>query len=410
VIKLPIYLHKPHTNQAAFKKSDAQRKVIVAGRRGGKTTGVADVAIEAMLEGRRVLEAAPTADQTTAFWDTCKKALAEPLAQGAIYKNETNRLLEMPGGQGRIRSKTAWDADSLRGDYADLLILDEYSIMHPSAWEEVGAPMLLDNGGDAIFIFTPKRKNHAFHLYQRAIGDDSGRWAAFHFTSHDNPYLDKTALAEITQDMGEDAYRQEILAEFLEGSGSVFRNLDACMHAPTTTPAAHSGHTLVMGADWGKQNDMTALSIGCVDCRVEVAHDRFNQIDYAFQRARLAAMVEKWGVAAVLAESNAMGDPIVEELQRSGLPVIAFATTVSSKPPLIENLALTFERAEWQFLADPIWTGELESYERKVSALTGRSSYSAPQGLHDDTVVSRALMVWQGTQSSSKLLFFGDGE
>jgi hypothetical protein len=408
--RLKIRLHEPHKQQAAFKHSHAGRKVIVAGRRGGKTTGVADVAIEAMLQGHRVLEAAPTADQTTAFWDTCKKALAEPIAAGAIYKNESSRLLEMPGGKGRIRSKTAWDADSLRGDYADLLILDEYSIMHPSAWDEVGAPMLLDNGGDAIFIFTPKRKNHAFQLYQRAVGDDTGRWAAFHFTSHDNPFLDKTALAEITQDMGEEAYRQEILAEFLEGEGAVFRNIEACMHAPTTTPHAHREHTLVMGADWGKQADMTALSLGCVECRVEVAHDRFNQIDYAFQRARLTKLVEQWGVAAVLAESNAMGDPIVEELQRAGLPVIAFQTTAVSKPPLIENLALAFERAEWQFLADPIWTGELESYERKVSALTGRSSYSAPEGLHDDTVMARALMLWQATNSSVSLLLFGGGE
>jgi hypothetical protein len=58
--------------------------------------------------------------------------------------------------------------------------------------------MLLDNDGDAAFIFTPKRKNHAFHLYQRAVTDDTGRWAAFHFTSFDNPHLSKDALAEIT--------------------------------------------------------------------------------------------------------------------------------------------------------------------------------------------------------------------
>ncbi|NIV32808.1 MAG: terminase, partial [Anaerolineae bacterium] len=63
---------------------------------------------------------------------------------------------QMPGDKGRIRTKTAWDADSLRGDYADLLILDEYATMDPSAWELVGAPMLLDNDGDAVFIGTPK--------------------------------------------------------------------------------------------------------------------------------------------------------------------------------------------------------------------------------------------------------------
>jgi hypothetical protein len=269
--------------------------------------------------------------------------------------------------------------------------------MDPSAWDEVGAPMLLDNNGDAVFIFTPKRKNHAFHLYGRALGDTAGRWAAFRFTSHDNPYLSAEALAEITADMSEDAYRQEILAEFLDHDGAVFRNLAACMAASLQAdPAAHRGHYIVMGADWGKQADFTALSVGCADCKVELARDRFNQIDYAVQRARLAALAERWQVGTILAESNSMGDPIIEQLQRDGLTVVAFMTTATSKPPLVENLALIFERALWQFQPDAIWTTELEAYERKVSAL-GRSSYSAPAGMHDDTVMARALMAWQAS-------------
>jgi hypothetical protein len=76
------------------------------------------------------------------------------------------------------------------------------------------------------------------------------------------------------------------------------------------------------------------------------------------------------------------------------LPVMAFDTTASSKPQLIENMGLALEREEWQFQADPVWTGEMEAYERKVSAITGRSQYSAPEGLHDDTVIARALMLW----------------
>jgi len=87
-----------------------------------------------------------------------------------------------------------------------------------------------------------------------------------------------------------------------------------------------------------------------------------------------------------------MGEPIIEQLQYDGLPVEGFQTTASSKPPLIENLALTLEREEWQFLSIPIATAELEAYERKVSQITGRSQYGAPEGLHDDTVIARALM------------------
>lgn len=393
-MEIPIKLHKPHAKQAALKgalQAGTKRAVICAGRRAGKTTGVADLAVEAMLAGRRVLEAAPVADQTDAFWRSCKHALAAPIAAGYVYKNETDRVLRMPGGA-QIRSKTAFNADTLRGDYADLLILDEYSLMDPDAWTEVGAPMLLDNNGDAVFIFTPKRKNHAFNLFQRAQADDTGRWAAFHFTSLDNPYLSKDALAEITQDITEDAYRQEILAEFLEGEGAVFRNIAACMNAPKDAqPAQHKGHKVVAGVDWAKSQDFTAISVVCADCHQELALDRFNQIDYAFQCARLTSLCGKWRVGLTLAEANAMGAPIIEQLQRDGLKVEGFTTTAMSKPPLIESLALALGRAECQWLDNPIARGEMEAYERHVSPQTGRSSYGAPEGVHDDSVIARAL-------------------
>ena len=364
----------------------------MAGRRAGKTTGVADLAVETALRGRRVLEAAPTADQTQAFWDACKHALAEPLAAGYVRKNETDRLLEFPTG-GRVRTKTAWDADSLRGDYADLLIFDEYSLMDPSAWDEVGAPMLLDNDGDAVFIFTPKRRNHAFQMYQRARQDTTGRWEAFHFTSLDNPYLSAAALAEITQDMTTEAYKQEILAQFLESQGQVFRNIEACMKAPLdTTPDQHKGHRLVAGLDLAKQQDFSAISILCADCYCEVARDRFNQIDYIYQMERVKRLCRQWNVETLLVDETGVGSPIVEQLRRDlVLDVQGFVITLSSKPPLIESLVLALEREEAQWQDDPVWTGELESYERKVSSQTGRSAYSAPEGIHDDTVIARAL-------------------
>lgn len=383
-----------HDKQLAFIESPAKRKVICSGRRGGKTTGTAVMAARGLVAGRRVLYAAPTQEQTDQFWEYQKEFFAEGIAKGRIYKNETKRILEGRGGiKGRIKAKTAWDADTMRGDYADLMFLEEYAQMKSDAWDKVGAPMLLDNNGDAVFISTPLRRNHFYKLYLKAMSDTSGRWGHWHFTSFDNPYLSREALEEITQDMTQDAFRQEILAEFLENQGAVFRNIQACLSNIAAVLKDHKGHTIVLGADWGKQADFTAISVGCATCKTELAIDRFNQIDYAFQRKRLAQMVYKWGVTDILAEANAMGVPIIEELQRMSLPVRGFYTTATSKPPLIENLALIFEREEWKFIDNPIWTAELEAYERKISETTGRSSYSAPEGLHDDTVIARALMV-----------------
>lgn len=398
-----------HLKQAAIKDSTAKRKVLVTGRRFGKTTLNAELAIMGMLAGKRVLEAAPTAFQTDAFWHECKRALVNLIHAKVVIKNETDRSMEFVKG-GRITSKTAWDADSLRGDSADLLILDEFSLMKADAWNEVGSPMLLDNDGDAIFTFTPQRKNHAYQMYVNALGDMSGRWQAWHGTSFDNTFLSKAALDDIIKDMTEDAYKQEILAEFLSNEGAVFRNIAACMKAPSTTPDAHKGHRLVMGVDWGKKNDYTAMSVGCSDCRYEVARDRSNQVDYAVQTQRLIALMQYWGVTRVIPESNSIGAPIIEQLQRdpafNSVAIAPFETTSSSKQPLIESLGLCFERVQFQFQADAVWQSELESYEVKVNQQTNRPSYSAPEGCHDDTVIARALML-SGATSSPLILWGG---
>lgn len=88
--------------------------------------------------------------------------------------------------------------------------------------------------------------------------------------------------------------------------------------------------------------------------------------------------------------------------------VSGFVITGTSKPQLVENLALALERTEWQFQADPVWTAELEAYERTVSPATGRSAYSAPSGMHDDTVMARALMVWQASHDVQDGLSAGE--
>src|SRR5262244_3629047 len=141
----------PHPKQAAFVYDPIKRKMVRAGRRGGKTIGFATIAVEAFLAGRRVLYAVPTQEQIDRFWFECKRALAPGIAYGAVRKNETRHILEIPGTETRIRAKTAWDADTLRGDYADLLILDEFQLMNEDAWGVVGAPMMLDTNGNAVF-------------------------------------------------------------------------------------------------------------------------------------------------------------------------------------------------------------------------------------------------------------------
>jgi hypothetical protein len=384
-----ITLPEPHENQRQFLESAAKRRIIVAGRRGGKTTGMAMLAVDAMLQGRRVLEAAPTSDQTGAFWDNVTEFVAPLLNAGHIRKLETTRLLDMPSTGGRIRCKTAHNADTLRGDHADLLLLDEFSFMNADAWTKVGAPMLLDNDGDAVFIFTPNGHNHAYQLYNAAQNDDTGRWATWHFASMDNPYLSREALAEMVGDMPEFAYRQEILAMFLEDGAGVFRRV---REAATAKPQdkAIEGHEYIFGVDWALSGDYTVITVYDINERALVYMDRFNQVDYVIQAARLEALAARFNPFVVIAESNSMGLPIIHQL-RERLPIRAFNTTAATKDAIIRNLANAFDRGDIRIIKNETLISELMAYQVLRFSTNGMPVYGAPEGMHDDCVMSAAI-------------------
>lgn len=286
--------------------------------------------------------------------------------------------------------RSADDPQSLRGEGLDFVVLDECAYMSEDAWNDALRPSLSDRQGGALFISTPKGRNWFWRLWTRGQDDTQDEWRSWRFPTSTNPFIKASEIDAARQGLPERTFQQEYLAEFLDDAGGVFRNVRSNLYAGGETPEAHAGHRIVMGADWGKQSDFTALSVVCADCHKELALDRFNQIDYSIQRARLTALAQRWHVGYISAESNSMGAPIIEQLVADGLPVYGFETTATSKPPLIESLALALEKQEVQWLADDVGTLELEAYERTVTA-AGRSQYSAPEGLHDDTVMARAL-------------------
>ena len=392
--QLTINFPPLHPSQREVADSTARYKILAAGRRWGKSRLGSALCVAEGLRGGRAWWVAPSYKVAAVGWRMIRR-----LGSGVPGANvrRVDRMIEFPGG-GEVQVCSADDPDSLRGEGLNLVVLDECAFMKQAAWEEALRPALSDRQGDAVFISTPKGRNWFWRLYQRGKSEGSeGIYQSWQLPTSDNPYIPAEEIEAARQSLPEVIFEQEYLAVFLENEGSVFRNLLACMNAKSTTPKEHEGHHKIMGVDWGKQNDFTALSVGCVDCRCELDYDRFNKIDYIFQRGRLKAMADKWNVNNILAESNAMGDPIIEQMQADGMPVNGFQTTGTTKPPLIEGLALTLERQEFQFINDSVWTGEMEAYERKISPMTGRSQYSAPEGMHDDTVMARALMIWQIT-------------
>jgi hypothetical protein len=195
----------------------------------------------------------------------------------------------------------------------------------------------------------------------------------------------------------ERTYLQEWMAQFVD-DGSIFRNVHELASLSPSEPVA--GHQYVIGADWGRTNDATVFSVLDVTTKEQVFLDRMTDTDYATQRLRLQALSQKYLDAVVIAETNSIGQPNIEALQIMDVPVYGFTTTNATKAQVIQALELAFERKEFQLLKHDVQTTELMAYESEKLP-SGLIRYTAPEGMHDDTVMALAL-AWYGATSGAQ--------
>lgn len=176
-------IFQPHLNQQIIRDSEARFKVVVAGRRFGKTVfAINELINNALLyPWTKNWYVAPTYRQAK---EIAWKMLFEYLPREFISrKNEVELSVEL--GQGsEITLKGADNPESLKGVGLNYAVLDEYGQMKPTVWDEVVRPMLVDSKGKAIFIGTPVGYNHFWTLYSKEKDDPD--YKSFHFKTIDN--------------------------------------------------------------------------------------------------------------------------------------------------------------------------------------------------------------------------------
>ena len=383
LIKLPPL----HPRQREIALDDARFKVAAAGRRFGKTRLGAALCMMTAGAGGRAWWVAPTYPVAQVGWRLIRRmALQIPGAE----VRQAERIATLPNG-GEIQVRSADNPDSLRGEGLDFVVMDECAFIHEDAWQEALRPALADRKGRALFISTPKGRNWFWRLWQRCIDDHDHEWHGWQLPTAANPYIDPTEIEAARLGLPERIFAQEFLAQFLDDAGGVFRRV---MDAATATPqdGMIGGHEYTFGVDWGRSNDFTAIAVLDVTTAELVALDRFNQIDYSLQLTRLTALYERFRPRAIVAEANSMGQPLIEQLQAAGLPVVPFTTTAASKQIAVDALALAFERGSIRIIPDPVLIAELQAYEAERLP-SGMLRYGAPAGMHDDTVMA-LMLAW----------------
>ncbi len=200
---------------------DTRFKVVAAGRRCGKTREAAwEMIIRALKTPKvEIFYVAPTQGQARDIMWSIMEDLAHPVI---THKHVNNMQFKLVNGS-KISLKGADRPDTMRGVSLEYLVMDEYADMKPQVWEEVLRPALADRRGGALFIGTPKGRNHFYDLFLYADKGDDESYKAWHFTSYDNETLSNEEIDLAKKSMSSYAFRQEFLASFEALGSEIFK-------------------------------------------------------------------------------------------------------------------------------------------------------------------------------------------
>jgi hypothetical protein len=220
-----------HHRQREVFDSPHRFRVIVAGRRWGKTrTLLAELIRAAKTTRQLVWYVAPTYRQAKQImWIELMDAIPR---EWIIKSNETSLEIHLVN-KSRICLKGADKPDTLRGVGINFLALDEFQDIRPETWDTVLRPTLASTRGKAIFVGTPKAFNHLYKLYERGQKKTlqrSGQWRSWQFPTITSPFIPLAEIDAARADMDERTFRQEFEATFESVSGRVYYNFQRRTH------------------------------------------------------------------------------------------------------------------------------------------------------------------------------------
>jgi predicted phage terminase large subunit-like protein len=231
-----VVLPAPREYQVPVLASAARNKVLLCGRRWGKTKVALLCALEGhgptrgfwrgALQGARIGWFVPSYEHPSArdVWVDLKAAAG----RAALRVSEDERTVVLPGG-GSVQVISGHDPDAARGIYLDGAVLDECSLQQEALWTEGVRATLADYGGWAVFAGTVPAdvRTHWFvRLFGLAEGPLRSRgWECWRRPSGENPQFGPAEQAAARLEVGTRVYLREYGAELVAAEGGVWKDV-----------------------------------------------------------------------------------------------------------------------------------------------------------------------------------------
>lgn len=271
--------------------------------------------------GRKVLYIAPTQTQArNIIWEALKNRL-----HGIAKFNEQMLQAKVPNEDGEMSTiyVGGWEnRENYRG-LTDVIHItfDETDTLRNFfvSWLEIFRPMFLDTGGSADFVGTPKKENPNMKRLEKDFETKGEQFECFHFISKDNPYLAQSELDALEEEYKNDrpAYRQEILAEYVENEGALLK-FTALLDLFTNTITKSKEKYLVVDiADDGSDKTIFTFWQGLEAYRIE----QFSQLqtDGIVNQIREYAAEEKIPYSQIIVDAIGVGAGVASSPLLTGL-------------------------------------------------------------------------------------------
>lgn len=401
-----------HSGQLKLHNSPARFRTLACGARWGKTTAAAAEIMAAMASDPDIYWCVGPIYRTSNVifkkilwgWMQFRPKLVEKYSESEKY----------------LRLKTGAECYGMSADNPASLLsvgvkgmaIDEPAIMKVEIWQEFLQSRLNDKRGWALFTSTPKGKGWYWELYKKGKNQkENPDYFSMDGPVWDNPRVSKEWMLEQRKHYTERYWNQEVLGMFISDSGSIFRDIRnvARMHGTWNEETGvceepRPGEIYSGGADLAKSIDFTVISV--LDTRGHLVYWRRlpHDIPYPTQRSIILGVSQKYNNCTFYVDSSGPGDPVMDDFKQANAPVVGIKTA-QEKIPLIDSLAVGFENMEVSYPDIPILINELEIFDMEKSP-TGHISYKAPDGFHDDAVISLAL-AWRGIRGGSRMVTLG---
>ena len=397
--------YRPSAQAQAFHDCDSHYKFLVWGIKSGKTYAGAYEILKTAYEkpGSFSWAVAPTYSMV----EICESALLDLLGPDndfLVKHNKNKKVFNFSNGS-IIKMRTGDEPNNLRGrNVSGCIWCEEASFLKVEAWWVIRtrvaatkAPIFFTTTPSGWGWFYDEVLLSGYDPDKYGVYEKNNRWVS-NYPTWDFPWPDPEHIEDARRTMPHDVFMQEYGGKFVGAHGSVFPSIEDIMHLEPVSKEMEPECEYLMGVDLAKQQDFTAIIV--MNGRGKVVDIlRWNKMSWPIQKEKILGVANQWK-AMIVIDSAAMGQVLEDELRAAGAYVIGVATNAAgTKQDLIQNLQVAIEykrisfpspKSEWALPLSKELLKEMRQYSISVTK-TGKVSYSAPGGSHDDLVIALAL-------------------